>query len=229
MGIETPSGDVFRLIVALDVRIVVAVGCRFKRFEQAQTQVAEVVCRYARHGRVCAVALQRGRLNLAVAQESGNSLARPAFEDSDYNWTIEKRWGTEVIRRILRQHGIEPPRATVRPRLTSIKTARRPPAGKRAAKVAKAPRLTGRHKNTRWQVGACLAVIIVAMVALVFFQTGGHPSRLLSAITGVCPTVKDELPFDARTSFAPAPQPQTHERGSVPEHQDPRPGEGAQP
>jgi hypothetical protein len=34
-------------------------------------------------------------------------------------------------------------------------------------------------------------------------QTGGHPTRLIAAFCHPQSTVKDELPFDARTSFVP--------------------------
>ncbi|MBU0616699.1 MAG: hypothetical protein KKI02_03180 [Planctomycetes bacterium] len=228
MGIETQPGNVYRLIVTLDGHIVEAVGCRFKRFEQAQARVAETVCRYAETEHVRAVAVQRGRPNAPVDRGGNGSPARVTLEDDDYTWTIEKRWGTDVIRRILLQNDIQPAPAADKPRLTA-NVRQRSPAGRAATARAGSPRPVSRHKSARGHLAATLAVIILATVALILFQTGGDPSRLLSAITGANPTIKDELPFDARTSFAPEPQPEPYEPGDGPTDKDARPREGTQP
>lgn len=223
MGIETTSGDVYRLIVALDVRVVVAVGYYFNRFEQAQSQVASIVCRYAHTGRVRAIALQRGRPSAAPLQSGNGSPQRLPRHDNGYNWTIEKHWGAEVIRRILVQNGIKPQLAAPMPRLTAgtppRPTVRRPK-----------PRRGGeQHKSVRRHVTATVAVIILAMITLLLFQTGGHPHRLLSAITDTQPSVKDELPFDARTSFTPKRRPDVHEPPGDPDDEDSKPTKEEQP
>ncbi len=229
MGIETQPGDVYRLIVALEARVIEGADCRYRRFEQAQARVAETVCRYARTERVRAIAVQRGRPNAPIDREGNGSPARVTLDDSDYSWTIEKRWGTDVIQRILPQSGVEPP-AVVDP-LSTDGDVGPPPATARAADPARAdlPRPAGKHKSTRWPVTTAIAVVILAIIALALVQTGGHPSRLLSAITGTQPAVKDELPFDARTSFAPEPQQEASETSGARKSQNSTPTAEAQP
>jgi hypothetical protein len=204
MGIRTQPGDVYRLIVVLETHVVEPGDRRFKRFEQAQARVAEMVCRYAQREHIRAVALQRGRLIASLDRDGDGSSARAALEDGDYKWTIEKRWGTSVIRRILLQNGIEPLASASPPRANTVVA---PPLAARFARPRRAdrPRSTAKHKSTRWHVTATVMIVILAMVVLLLVETGGHPSRFLSAITGDGANVKDELPFDARTSFAPTP------------------------
>ena len=229
MGIETQPGDVYRLIVVLGARVVEADDSRSERFEQTQARVAEAVCRYTRSERVHAVALQRGRLNTPHSPDRNGSAAPVRLDDGEYNWAIEKRWGTDVIRRILVQDGIEPP-AAVSAQRADGNLAPRPTARPASPGRAQRPHLINKHKSMRWHVTATVAVVILAVVALILFQTGGHPSRLLSAITVAKPTVKDELPFDARTSFTSEPRPGgAHKPSGQPESEDSRPDEEAQP
>lgn len=223
MGIETQPGDVYRLIVALDGRVLVAADGRFARFEQAQTRVAETICRYAQTERVRAVVLQRGRPNVPVRRGHNGYPTRPTVADSDYDWTIEKHWDTSVIRRILLQNGIEPPATTTSPQ-ADADTAPAPPAQPASPRRSSRPRPGGRHKSTRWHVTLTVVIVILAMIALILVQTGGHPARFLSAFMSDKPTVKNELPFDARTSFAPEPRPGgAYEPVGQPESEDSRP------
>ena len=222
MGIETHAGDVYRLILALDVRVVVAVDNHYRQFEEAQAQVAETVCRYARTGRVRAVALQRGHRNGRSSHPG--LLPETTDQTNGYTWTIEKQWGPEVIIRILTQNGIELP-TTEAPRLNGNSTnnksngASRPPAPNATEAAPSAPHSTSaapsRHKNMRWQVCASIIAVICAMIGLILFQTDGHPGRFFSAIMGCGTSVKNELPFDARTSFDSSTQTQnTHDTPS---------------
>lgn len=227
MGIETQPGDVYRLIVALEERVVEGADRRYRCFEQAQARVAEAVCRHARTERVRAVAVQRGRPTPPTDRDGNGSPARGRLDDGDYSWTIEKRWGAEVIQRIMLQNGVapavaadpspadenvglplaapEPPsHAQTDPSPTDEHVGHPPPALQPPSPVrAELLRTAGKHKSTRWPVATAIAVVIVAIIALALVHTGGHPSRLLSLITSTQPAVKDELPFDARTSFAP--------------------------
>ena len=215
MGIETHSGNVYRLILALDVRVVVAVDNHYRQFEDAQAQVAETVCRYSRSGRVRAIALQRGHRDKLSAHRITLPDAKPGT--NGYTWTIEKQWGPEVIVRILTQNGIELP-TTEGPRLNGNSIKNRSngvshtasPTSPENAPAPPRPTATpSRHKNMRWQVFASIAAVIFAMIALILFQTEGHPDRLFSAIMGCGTSVKNELPFDARTSFETPPQQQS--------------------
>ncbi len=229
MGIETQPGDVYRLIVAFEARVVEGADCRYRHFEQAQARVAETVCRYARAERVRAVAVQRGRPNQPIDRGGNGSPASAVLDDSDYDWKIEKRWGTEVIQRILLQNGVAPP-ATIEPFPTDEAVG--PPAATGRATDStrvELPRPAGKHKSTRWPVTAAIAIVVLAIIAMALFQVGGHPSRLLSAITGAKLAVKDELPFDARTSFALEPQPAAHESSGKPSGETTTPATDAQP
>ena len=225
MGIETQAGDIYRLIVALEGRVVEVTDHRFKCFEQAQARVAEAVCRYAQTARVRAVVLQRGRPNTPVNRGGNGSPTRVPLGDGDFDWTVEKRWGTDVIRRILLQNGLEAPAAASLPRADGSAVPRTTVRSVSPGRTVPA-RPIGKHRSTRWHLTATVAVVILVMVVLILVQTGGHPSRLLSAITGAKPTVKNELPFDARTSFAPGPQPETHAPLDGPEGRDSKSGDG---
>lgn len=228
MGIGTQPGDVYRLIVVLDARVVEAGDCRFGRFEQAQARVAETVCHYARNECVRAVALQRGRLSRPVDRGGNGRSVRVMLPDDDYDWAIEKHWGAGVIRRILRQRGIEP-LAPPRVAAPSEKTAARPASPRTGFSPPTEPHAVGKHRRTRWPLTAALAVIVVALVALILVQTGGHPVRALSAMMDTRPTVKEELPFDARTSFTSEARAETHEQRNEPEDEGSRPDERARP
>ncbi len=215
MGIETYTGDVYRLILALDTRVVVAVDNHYQQFEDAQARVADTVCRYARNGRVRAIALQRGRHN-GRSSSHRRMLPNTTPETTGYTWTIEKQWGPEVILRILTQNKIELP-ATETPRLNGNSIKKRTNGVSRTPKpistettttAPRSPISPSRHKSMRWQVFASIAAVIFAMIALILFQTGGHPDRLFSAIMGCGTSVKNELPFDARTSFDTPPRQQ---------------------
>jgi len=76
---------------------------------------------------------------------------------------------------------------------------------------------TAQHKDLRWRLVATTVMVVAMMVTLIMFQTGGRPLSLLSGIVGERPTVKHELPFDARTSF---PQREVRQERAM---QDPRP------
>jgi hypothetical protein len=229
MGIETQPGDVYRLIVVLGTHVVEADDSRSDRFERTQARVAEAVCRYARSGPVHAVALQRGRRHTPPSPGRSGSTAAVNLDDREYDWAIEKRWGADVIRRILVQDEIEPP-TTVSAQRADGKPAPRPTPRPGNTGRARRPRPINKHKSMRWHLTATVAVVILAVIALILFQTGGHPLRLLSAVTAAKPSVKDELPFDARTSFTPQPRPGgAHKPLGQPQSEDSIPDGQAQP
>ena len=237
MGIEPSAGETYRLIVAIDRRMLVADPRRYSRFEDAQAEVARAVRRYNGLGPVSAVALQRGRpsrvARLCVERlNDGDSSHGTPRNGDDYLWTIEKRWGRDVVARILAQGDVSTPtnghprngnshprngnghprNGNGHPRNGSVYprngqrseprqdgTTTRPPQP--MAVAHRVQPVVPRHK--RWQILTTLAVILLSMSVLVLIQTGGHPLRLLAAFRWPENVLKEELPFDFRTSFAP--------------------------
>ena len=215
MGNETRLGETYRLIVAIDRRLLLADERRYSRFEDAQAEVAGTVRRYHSLGKISAVALQRGRPSLVPRCNGNGGIHSTEDKCEDMLWTIEKRWGHDVVDRILSQNGFHS--APERHRRNGDR--HRPGGnghGAGHAQIRPRPEDTDplpnaeRHKTTRWHVISALTVILLSMLAIVFIQTGGHPTRVIAALWHPQPTIKEELPFDARTSFvADAPAPET--------------------
>jgi hypothetical protein len=168
---------------------------RFARFGQAQARVADTICNHARPRPPRVIVLQRGR-PIAESCEAGDDTPDVPANNGRYAWTIEKHWGPDVVQRILSQRGLlrvhdAPTRAhgmsgSSRPR-------RRPPANL--------------HKTTRWHLIGTAAVVVLTMIVLLFWQTGGKPYELLTTTRPAPRAVQQELPFDARTSFATTSEP----------------------
>lgn len=236
MGFEPRAGEIYRLIVAYDrrllaaddQRLLVADERRYARFEDAQAEVAKVVCRYGHLGPVRAVALQRGRpsrsskpnganggsehgrnggnrkVNGNGSQNAMGATPLLSLKGVDFLWTIEKSWGRDVVARILTQNGISAPGCAA-----ALTERQFPPRGNgrwrghsRRSSPARSQRNIA-HKNTRWPVLSTTIVILLSIVVLFLFQSGGHPLHLLGGLLRPQPMTKEELPFDARTSFTP--------------------------
>jgi len=192
MGTKSTSGETYRLILAMDRRVIIAGERGYSRFEEAQARVADTVCHYGRLGHVTAVALQQGRPSRA-----SNGVAAPPRElqAQDYIWTIEKCWDREVVQRILAQNQIEPPSL-------APSRSRNGHAGRLREPSRQQPSSTRRmHKYTRWHATVTVAIIALTMAVLLFLQIGGNPARLLTTFSNPRDMVINELPFDARTSF----------------------------
>lgn len=195
MRLETRPGEVHRLVVTLGLRDVVYAARHFTRFEQAQAHVADAVRHSARQGHVKSVTLQRGTPICMSAEDAGGPAPRRWPASVEYTWTIEKRWETDVIQRILKQNGTALSSGSHTFPASALKRWRTP-----ARPVAT------RHKPARWHLAATAAFVLVAVITLLLFQTGGRPLALLAALRDRRPAVKRELPFDARTSFTQASQ-----------------------
>lgn len=182
MNSDAGRGDAYRLLVSVEGRCAVAEESQYRRFDQAQSRVAHTVLRHARIGRIDSVILQRGRplADLMPRSAETESLAI----DSRHEWIVEKRWGPEVVKRILEQNGIP----HVAPKEAS------PASGLRA----RARRYASLHRNTRWHIAGTAALVALMILTILLAQTGG---RLDGFFTPTASGMKTELPFDARMDF----------------------------
>jgi len=189
MRLETRPGEVHRLVVKVGPRNVVYAARHFRRFEQAQARVADAVRSCARKGVVSTVTLQRGTPVPMSPTDTDHPTTLKGNRGIEYSWTIEKQWGLDVVRRIL---------------LNGNGSCTHAPARRAKALPGRPPiaRTAIRHKPARWHLAATAEFVLLAIVTLLIVQTGGHPLALLASVRDPQPTVKRELPFNARTSFA---------------------------
>lgn len=209
MPSKTGQREAYRLVIALDGRDAVADEHRYNRFDKAQSQVANAVVRHARYGRVTSVLLQHGRPINGDGKQQSTPHA-PLLPGPGYEWVIEKRWGPEVVRRILRQ------------RKTSLADGE--PALDNQLH-SRACRLVGRHKAMRWQIFGTAAALMIMIVATLLIQTGGRPNTLLPSSD----TAREQsvLPFDARTDFELAEQVRSNPPLTPPHDSTPSPARRA--
>ncbi len=198
MGHEAPPGAIYRLLVTFEGPETVPDVFRFDRFEQAQGWVAPAVRRHAARGRIRAVALQRG----TPISASGGDVRGPHPQAVPaYDWTIEKQWGADVVERILAQQARARQLPTTMPETFSRPAAvpwHRPSGLEPGRGLSPVVRL---HKDTRWHMIGTFALVVLAILTTLLYQTGGNPHLLLAATKVPVETVKVELPFDARAGF----------------------------
>ncbi len=201
MGFEAVPGEVYRLLLTFDGHETVPDVFRFDRFEQAQGWVAPAVRRHATRGRVRAVALQRGiPVGASGSRDTSTGAPGPGRPETstDYTWTIEKRWGPEVVTRILAQQAFASRSAARRPTDAPAPSIAPGPRPSLPAAAAGFGRL---HKDTRWHVIGTFTLVLLAILTTLLYQTGGNPNLLLAATKAPVETIKLELPFDARAGF----------------------------
>ncbi len=190
MGTPLVQGDRYRLVITFEDQRSVADPFCFERFEQAQARVSRAVRRYAPTGRIVAIALQRGR---PVAPIVPISPGRVNLGHPDaYQWVTEKRWGSDVISRIVAQQRNSA--AATTPIRANVATAGASAAASTGAVAVPA----GEHpRPARWHVGGVLALVCGAILLALLYQTGGNPRFLLAITHRDAQPIKHELPFDA--------------------------------
>ncbi len=196
MHLTAAESPCFRLVLTIDQCDVVYLDRRFPNFREAQSCVADAVCSHFAAGRVESIRMERAPAR-GRPSAGASTNARPG-EAGD--WSIEKRWGRDVVARILAQRGLLYPTPTLHVPAPAASTDHTDPPTRGGDKPSGAddasrPTRPG-HRPTRWDLMTTAALLVTASVGFFVVHTEGRPQDAFSYQADAPSLVSQSVSFD---------------------------------